>query len=165
MDNQNFVTKYIVAVSLCAEEFLERVATDYNLPIDDLKKRYLYQNEKKFNNTIKKLKPKKTRKVTPYNIFLSDKMEINKLLKENNTDNQTKINKQKGDLWEQYKNDDKILQKYNTIASLENKGLLTKDYRRKVLETWDSKQKTIMKLDNSDKELSLTETLEKLSLN
>ena len=165
MDSEKYVTNYLISLSLCAEQFLERVANDYGLPIDELKTRYLYESQKKFNKTIKKYKPKKTRKVTPYNIFLSDKKEISKLLKDNNTDNQTKINKQKGDLWEKYKNNQKIYEKYESISILENKGLLKKEYRRTILSDWKNKKKDIIKFSKQNNNvLKIEDILKKLKI-
>lgn len=165
MEQQSFMTKYIVSVSPFAEEFLKQIAKDYNLSGDLLVKKYLYNNQKKFNNTIKKLKPRKTRKVTPYNIFLSDKHEIDQILKDNNTDNQTKINRQKGDLWEILKKNTKKIEKYQVIASLENKNLLSKNNRRDILRLWNKKSKVIKDIDNDNTDLDMSSVMKKLNLN
>lgn len=166
MNSEQYVTNYLISLSLSAEQFLERVANDYKLPIDELKTRYLYESQKKFNKTMKKYKSKKTRKVTPYNIFLSDKKEINQLLNDNNTDNQTKINKQKGNLWKKYKNNKKIYEKYESISILENKGLLKKEYRRQILSDWKNKKKDIIKFSKQDNtNIQINDILKKLKLN
>ena len=114
------------------------ISKDYNLPVEKVKELYLYDNKSKFDKVMKKFKPKKTRKVHPYNVYLSDKSVIKMLLEENNTDNQTKINKEKGDLWRTYKKDPVILKKYKDISILENKGLVTRNYRTEMLTNWEN---------------------------
>ena len=162
----SFISNFIVSVSPLAEMLLETIATDYNLPVDELKKRYLYQNKKVYNKILKKHKTKKTRKIHAYNIFLSDKKEIDKLLKQNNTENQTEINRQKGELWEKYKDTSEIYNKYDNIAKLENKGLLTKKYRKQILTNYDKYDETLNDiLENDDEDFTLTESLKLLNLN
>ena len=161
--SNNFLTKYIVSVSSFAENFLETVAQDYNLSAVKLKKNYLCQDTKKYNNTLKKLKPKKLRNVTPYNVFLSDNVEVNKILKENNIDIETKFNKQKGDLWETFKKNDTLMEKYIIIASLENKRLITKLYRKKLFEIWNDKKDIIKKINNEGS-MKINEILQSLDI-
>jgi hypothetical protein len=165
MEDYSFISKYIVSISPLAETFLEIIAQDYDLPINDMKKRYLYQNKKTYDKILKKHKTKKTRKIHAYNIFLSDKNEMEKLLKKNNTDNQTKINKQKGELWDKYRQDPKIIKKYERIATMENKGLLTKNYRKEILTNYDKYHKQIKTIINDEDITTLTKSLELLNLN
>ena len=147
------------------ENFLQKISQDYNLPYNELILRYLYNDKKTFNKIMKKHKSKKLRKIHAYNIFLSDKQVINKVLKDNNTENQTEINKQKGKLWKSYKNKPEILEKYEKIAMLENKHLLTKNYREKLLLDWNTYKTKINQIINDDSITSLSETIHKLELN
>lgn len=163
MEQQSFMTNYIVTVSAFAEEFINKVAEDYNVDAEAMKRRYLYSDAKKFNKIMKKHKPKKPRKVTPYNIFLSDKKEIDQILENNNTDNQTKINRQKGDLWDSYKDDKNKIEKYNVIASLENKNLLSKNNRRDILKMWKTKSKILKKM-NETENISRKQVMKKLNI-
>lgn len=159
--NFNILSLYVATVSPVVENFIEKIAEDYDLPVEEMKQRYLYNNRKAFDKMIKKHKPKKSRKIHPYNVFLSDKNVIKMLLTENHTENQTKINKEKGELWEKYKQDPKIYGKYEQITKLENKGLLTKKYRNEILSTWDTNSKNVTKIlksvetkDTTDLDLS-----------
>lgn len=165
----NIFSLYVATVSPVVESFIEKIAEDYNLPVQEMKQRYLYNDRKAFDKMIKKHKPKKTRKIHPYNVFLSDKNVIQMLLNENNTENQTEINKEKGELWEKYKNDPKIYKKYENITMLENKGLLTKQYRNEVLSTWDTNKTNVAKIiksvENKDTtDLDLSKVLGMLNL-
>lgn len=166
----NIFSLYVATVSPVVESFIEQIAKDYNLPVQEMKQRYLYNNRKAFDKMIKKHKPKKPRKIHPYNVFLSDKNVIEMLLNENNTENQTEINKEKGLLWKKYKSNPKIYKKYENITTLENKGLLTKQYRNEVLSSWDTnktKVSNILKsMENEDStDLDLSKVLEMLNLN
>ena len=165
----NIFSLYVATISPVVEAFLERIGKDYNLPVQEMKQRYLYNDRKAFDKMIKKHKPKKTRKIHPYNVFLSDKNVIQMLLDENNTDNQTEINKEKGQLWEKYKNDPKIYSKYENITQLENIGLLTKKYRNEVLSSWSDNEKNVSNILKSvEKEdatdLDLSKVLSMLNL-
>ena len=162
----DFMSQYIVSISPFAELFLEIIAKDYNLPIEILKKKYLFHNKRIYHKTLKKFKPKKHRKIHAYNVFLSDKVAIENLLKENDTENQTQINKEKGDLWKTYKKNKDVFQKYNYIADLENRGLLTKQYRNEILKNWEKYEKPIRKLSKSKStDITLNNVLKKLNLN
>jgi len=157
----NIFSLYVATISPVVETLIDRIGKDYNLPVSEMKERYLYNDRKAFDKMIKKHKPKKTRKIHPYNVFLSDKNVIQMLLDENNTENQTEINKEKGELWKNYKNDPKIYGKYENITQLENKGLLTKKYRNEILSTWGKNEKKVDKIlkliakkDTTDLDLS-----------
>ena len=83
------------------------------------------------------------------------------LLDENNTENQTEINKEKGELWEKYKNNPKMYNKYESITKLENQGLLTKKYRNEILSSWNDNENKVGKIlksvtskDTTDLDLS-----------
>ena len=167
--NFNIFSLYVATVSPAIESLIEKIATDYNLPSQEMKERYLYSDRKAFDKMIKKHKPKKTRKIHPYNVFLSDKNVIQMLLKENDTENQTEINKEKGELWDKYKKDPKIYNKYESITKLENQGLLTKKYRNEILSSWTKNEKkvgTILKSATTDEvsDLDLSKVLSMLNL-
>ena len=124
MQSEEIFPKYILTITPHVENFLEMVAKDYNLPINEMKNRYLYNDEKKFNKTFKKFKSKKPRKVTPYNIFLSD-------IKTLNDDSQSK-----NEIWDNIKTDENKILKYNNLSILENKQLLNKNHRNIILSNW-----------------------------
>lgn len=167
--NLNIFSLYVATISPVIETLIERIGKDYNLPVLEMKERYLYNDRKAFDKMIKKHKPKKTRKIHPYNVFLSDKIVIQMLLDENNTENQTEINKEKGQLWKKYKHDPKIYEKYENITQLENKGLLTKKYRNDILSTWDTNGEKVNKIlksveTNDTTDLDLSKVLAMLNL-
>lgn len=160
----NILSLYVANVSPILEQFIEVVAQDYNLSVDELKKRYLFDNKKSFEKAMKKFKPKKKRKVHPYNVFLSDK-EVSKMLcEEKNTTNQTKINPEKGELWEEYKKNKTIYEKYNSISRLENKGLLLKTHRTELLSSWDDYKTNINKILKSTTDYTLQNVVKLLEL-
>lgn len=163
----NFFKMYTVSVFPIMETFLETISKDYNLPLDEMKQRYLYDDKKTFTKMVKKYKTKKSRKITPYNVYLSDKNITQMLLDEKKTTKQTEINPEKGELWKKYKKDENIFKKYENISKLENKGLITKDNRNELLTTWKTNKKVvdkILKTSEKDDTLDLCKVLEMLNL-
>lgn len=153
------MSQYLVIISPLTENFIDTIAKDYNLPANELKKRYLYTNKKVFDKTIKKFKPHKTRNVHAYNIFLSDKKVLNTL-----SDDKSKINREKGELWNELKSKPEIYSKYNNIAMMENLGLLEKTYRQQILQNWSKYETTISKLLEEKENNTLESCLQELNL-
>lgn len=160
----DFMIHYMIVMAPFAEKMLTRISEDYKLPLEEMKIKFLYDNKKVFNKMVKKYKVKKKRKIHPYNIFLSDKSIINNILKDNNTDNQTEINRQKGEVWKTYKKDPKVIKKYKDLSTLENNGLLLKKYREDILLNWSTHEKTIKKIMLKQDKLTLEKTLKMLKL-
>ena len=157
----NVFSSTIANTCLSLEEFLDEIAKDYNLPADEMKARYLYEDKTAFNKMIKKNKKKKNRKVTPYNIFLSDKQTISKL----KGDNKKVINTEKGLLWNKYKNDKEIYSRYENIAKLENNKLIKKENRDSLLNNWDNYKNNVSSILDNISDYDLEKSLTALSLN
>lgn len=100
---------------------LKTVSADYNIPYEELEKKYI----KPFRSTRKRNTNKKGKK-TCYSMFLSDK-EVEEDLKQRNPDmNFGELSKEKAKVWKVMSNKDK--ERYKELAA---------DYNRKLLEEED----------------------------
>ena len=156
----NVFSSTIANTCLSLEEFLDQIAKDYNLPADEMKSKYLYEDRTAFTKMIKKNKKKKNRKVTPYNIFLSDKEVISKL----KGDNKKEINTKKGLLWNKFKEDKDIFGRYESIAQLENNNLIKKENRAPLLNNWDNYKDNVSNIIDNKDDFDLEKSLAALKI-
>ena len=60
----NIFSLYVATVSPAVESLIEKIGKDYDLPIEEMKERYLYNDRKAFDKMIKNINQRKPEKST-----------------------------------------------------------------------------------------------------